>query len=73
MTHDEARQIIREHYRAVATTGDMARLRQAVAYLSDTLAEHMAWDSAVALAEWIKGRAQQDSTPSGALGVAKRS
>jgi hypothetical protein len=56
MTHDEARAIIREYYGAIAQTGNEQQLRQAVAYLSAALAEHMAWDSAVWLAEWIKGR-----------------
>ena len=54
MNHDEARQIIREHYSAVASTNDTQRLQHTVRYLATTLAEHMTWDSAVAMAEWIK-------------------
>ena len=64
MTHDEARAIIRAHYGEIAQTGNEQQLRVAVAYLSEALAEHIVWDSAVWLAEWIK---QRD-----AFGVAKR-
>jgi hypothetical protein len=60
MTHDEARQIIREHYNALAYTGDTERLRQAVRYLGNMAAEHMAWDSAIEMAQWLKAtKAQQ--------------
>ena len=53
MTHDEARQIINAHYSEVANTDDMRKLQHTVRYLSELVAEHMAWDSAIALASWI--------------------
>jgi hypothetical protein len=59
MTHDEARQIIKEHYNALAYTGDVDSLRQAVRYLGNMAAEHMAWDSAIDMAKWIKAQEGQ--------------
>lgn len=59
MTQDQARQIIRDHYSAVARRGTENELYRSVIYLSQTLAEHMTWDAAIHLAEWIE---QHDAT-----------
>lgn len=61
MTLEEARQIIKEHYYHLAYggTADIEQLRQATAYLGSIAAEHMAWDSAIEMAKWLKAQDAQ--------------